>query len=71
MVADVFEVVGQAVSGMVATLSSGITGITALIYDSTNGNFTFLGSMLLIAVGIAIVYWIFRLLRGVTSGVAR
>lgn len=71
MVADVFEVIGDAVSGMVATLTSGITGITSLIYDSTAGNFTFLGSMLLIAVGVALVYWIFRLIRGVTSGVAR
>lgn len=70
MVQHVFDVIGQAVSQFISVLTSGITNATAILYDSTNG-FTFVGTMLLIAVGISVVYWIFRLLRGITSGVAR
>lgn len=71
MVSTIFEAIGQVVSNFVATLISGVNGLVPLIYDSTNSSLTFVGTMLIIAVGMGIVYWIFRLLRGLTAGLAR
>ena len=75
MVSTIFEVISQTVSNFVATLVSAVNGLLPLIYDSTAnsgaGAMTFVGTCLLIAVGIGIVYWCFRLLRGITSGLAR
>jgi len=68
VVQAIFEVIGQAVSSFVATLTSAINGITALFYTpGTNGgvgSMTFLGVLLLIAAGVGIVYWCFRLIKG-------
>lgn len=66
---EVFEVVGDTTTGFVGVLTSAFAGMTSLIYN--NGEFTILGVLLLIATGVSLVYWIFRLIRGVTSGVAR
>lgn len=71
MVGDIFAVIGQTVSEFVATLVSGVNGLIPLIYNATDGAFTIVGTLLLIAVGMGIVYWCFRLLRGLTAGLAR
>ena len=71
MVGDIFEVISQTISSFVASLVSAVNGLLPILYDSTNGSMTFVGTCLLIAVGIGIVYWVFRLLRGVTAGLAR
>lgn len=73
MVTDIFAVIGQVISNFVASLISAVNGLIPLIYDTsgTTPQFTFVGTMLLIAVGMGIVYWVFRLLRGLTSGLAR
>ena len=66
---EVFDVVGETTTGFIDVLTSAIQNGTELIYK--DGNFTFLGVMLLIATGISVVFWIFRLLRGITEGVSR
>lgn len=73
MVSNVFQVIGDVVTSFVNTLISGVNALIPLIYDTsgTTPQFTFVGTMLLIAVGMGIVYWIFRLLRGLTAGLAR
>ena len=73
MVTDIFAVIGQVISNFVASLISAVNGLIPLIYDTsgTTPQFTFVGTMLLIAVGMGLVYWVFRLLRGLTSGLAR
>ena len=73
MVTNIFGVIGDVVSNFVATLISAVNGLIPLLYDTsgTTPQFTFVGTMLLIAVGMGIVYWVFRLLRGLTSGLAR
>ena len=72
MTATIFSVIADAVTQFVSTLISCITGLVPVVYDSTNGgSMTFVGTLLLIAVGMGIVYWVFRLIRGLCSGVYR
>lgn len=68
IVQTIFEVIGQAVTSFVTTLASAVNGITSLFYvEATEGNpahMTFLGVLLLIAAGVGLVYWAFRLIKG-------
>lgn len=69
MVAEIFEVITQAITQMLSALTSAVNGIVPLFYvaptgTETSGHMTFLGVLLLIAVGVAIVYWAFRLIKG-------
>ena len=69
IVQTIFEVIGQAVTSFVSTLSSAISGITEMFYvpagsGETSGHMTFLGVLLLIAAGVGLVYWAFRLIKG-------
>lgn len=61
MVTDIFGVITDAISSFTTALSTGLTGITAIFYDSTNG-FTFLGYLVLIGGGVGLVFWIFYLI---------
>lgn len=70
MVSQVFEVITGAVTSFVGSITAGVNGLIPLVYDATNG-FTFVGTMLLIAIGVGIVYWCFRLIRGLTAGLSR
>lgn len=68
MIADIFSEIGAAVSGFTTALASAITSVTSMFYTTgENGGLTVLGSLLLIGVGVAIVYWVFRLFRGLIS----
>lgn len=68
MVAQIFSEISAAITAMLSALTSAITGVTSLFYDSTNG-VTFLGVLLLIAVGVGIVYWAFNLIKGLVRRV--
>lgn len=75
MVAEIFQIITSGVTGFVSSLTAGVNGLIPLVYDATAnsgaGEFTFVGTMLLIAIGVAVVYWCFRLIRGLTAGLAR
>lgn len=62
IVTSIFQVVSAVINNFVTALSSAIGSITDIFYN--DGSFTFVGVMLLIAVGVGIVYWAFRLIRG-------
>lgn len=65
MIAEIFQTIGDAISAFASSLSSAVTSVTALFYTSgENGGLTFLGTLLLIAVGVGVVYWVFRLIKG-------
>lgn len=71
MVSTIFEVISQAISNFVACLISAVSGLVPIVYDSATTSMTFVGTLLLIAVGMGIVYWVFRMIRGLCSGVYR
>lgn len=63
MISAIFQEVGSAVTAFTTALSNAVSGVTSMFYDATNG-LTTLGSLLLIAVGVGLVYWAFRLIKG-------
>lgn len=73
MVATLFETISSAITSMISALTSAIGGVTALFYvegtGEVAGHVTFLGVLLLIAVGVGIVYWAFNLIRGLVRRV--
>ena len=66
LITDMFEVVVDAITAFVSALGDALSSITSLFYVAETG-FTFLGILLLIAVGVGLVYWAFRLIRGLVS----
>ena len=68
MIADIFTEIGAAISGFTTALASAITSVSSMFYTTgENGGITTLGSLLLIAVGVAVVYWVFRLFQRLIS----
>ena len=68
MVADIFEAVGQAISSFATALASGINSVTSMFYTTgENAGLTTLGTLLLIAVGVGLVFWAFRLIKGLVK----
>lgn len=65
IVTSIFQVVSAAINNFITALSSAISSVTAIFY--ADGSFTFVGVMLLIAVGVGIVYWAFRFIRGLVA----
>lgn len=65
MVADIFEAIGDAVTGFAGALSSSVSSITSMFYTTgENAGLTFLGTLILVVVGVGLVYWAFRLIKG-------
>lgn len=68
MVTDIFTVITSAISNFGQALGSAVSSITAMFYTAptgseTSGSFTFLGYLMLICAGVAIVYWAFYLIK--------
>lgn len=68
MVAQIFEQIAAAITAMLSALTNAVSGVTALFYNTETG-MTFLGVLLLIAVGVGIVYWAFNLIKGLVRRV--
>lgn len=63
LISDIFTSVGNAITAFSGSLASSVSSITSMFYDATNG-LTFLGVLLTIAMGVGLVYWAFRVIRG-------
>lgn len=67
MISEIFQTIGEAITAFAQALASGVTSITSMFYTpgsgSDPGSMTFLGTLLLIAAGVGIVYWAFYLIR--------
>lgn len=65
MVADIFSTIGQAVTGFSTALATSITSITNIFYvPGENGGLQPVGVLVLIVAGVGLVYWAFRLIKG-------
>lgn len=71
MISDIFGIVGQAITNFATSLGSAVTSIAAMFYDPTAnsgaGEITFLGTLALVGVGVGVVYWAFRLIKGLIA----
>jgi len=68
VVQTIFGIITQAITSFTSALTSAVGGVTGLFYVEASGtdpaHMTFLGVLLLIAAGVAIVYWCVRLIKG-------
>lgn len=65
VISDIFTAIGQAIQGFSTALASAVSSVTSMFYTTgENGGLTFLGTLLVIAVGVGVVYWCFRLIKG-------
>lgn len=71
MISTIFETITQAISAFAGSLTSAVTSVAALFYtpgaEGAAGQMTFLGTLVLIGVGVGVVYWVFRLIRGLIA----
>lgn len=68
IITSMFEVITNVITNFTSSLSSAITSITSIFYTSgENGGFTLVGTLLLVAVGVGLVYWAFRLIKGLVK----
>lgn len=65
MISAIFQTIGDAVTSFATALSNAVSSVTSMFYTTgEGGGITFLGTLVLIAVGVGLVYWGFRLIKG-------
>lgn len=65
MISDIFQAIGDTVTAFASALASSISSVTSMFYTTgDNAGLTVLGTLILITVGVGLVYWAFRLIRG-------
>lgn len=71
MIAQIFETISTAITQFASSVGNAVSGVASLFYDPTAnsgaGEITFLGTLALIGVGAGLVYWAFRLVKGLIS----
>lgn len=67
MTDNIFSTIGETITGMINNLSSALGGVTGLFWNSAENKLTVLGVLSVIAVGAGVVYFVFRLIRGLLS----
>lgn len=74
MVAEIFETISSAITGFASAVSSAVSSIVAMFWtpaeSGTGGDFTFLGTLLLVGLGAGLVYLAIRLIYRAVKGVA-
>lgn len=67
MVEQIFQTIGQVITGFMTNLSTAVNSVTSLIYtpgaDGATGKLTTFGVLLLIASGVGVCYWLFNMVR--------
>lgn len=72
MISEFFSTMGDVATGLLGNLTTAATGVVPIFWDPTNNKFTVIGLLLIIGVGGSIVWFVFRLIRGLfTRGGAR
>lgn len=67
LVAEIFGVIGDAVTSFVSILTSGISSLVSVFYTTgTNGGFTFLGTLAILGVGAGLVIFQLRQLNRIS-----
>ena len=65
VITAIFGAVGSAITAFASALGDAVTAIVSMFYTTgDNAGLTFLGTLLCIAMGVGVVYWAFRLIRG-------
>lgn len=65
-ITDIFEVIGAVITNLVSAIGSALTSMTTLFYNAETG-FTFVGVLLLITVGTALVWGAWALIKNLIT----
>lgn len=64
--AAILQAIGTMLSSVLGWVTTTITSVVGLFYDSTEG-FTFIGTLLLVAFGIGFVWVLINFIRGLVK----
>lgn len=66
MVTAIFETIGSVITAFAGVIGNGFTALLEIFYvtTGTNAGITPIGVLGLIGLGMSLVYWAFRLVRG-------
>lgn len=69
MISTIFGAVGEAITAFSGVVASSVTSVTSMFITHSEGTYTLtaLGTLLLIAVGAGLVFWAFRLIKGLVK----
>lgn len=67
IIESIFGVIGDVITQFANVVSSSVNSVTSMFYNSTSGEMTVLGTLLLIAVGAGLIFWAFRLIKGLVK----
>lgn len=62
MIGAIFQATGTAITQFSQVVGNGLSGIIALFWDGSA--LTDLGNLALVGVGVSLVFWAYRLVRG-------
>lgn len=72
MVSALFTAASDALTGMLGLFTDGVSGVGALFWNATDSQLTILGTLLVIPLGVGVVWFVFKFIRGLipssTSG---
>ena len=64
MVQAIFQTIGEVITNFAQILGNGFQSLVSIFYTTgEGGGLTLVGTLSLVGLGIAIVYWAFRLVR--------
>lgn len=66
IVSSMFEVISSAVTAFVSAFGNALTSVSTLLYTEADG-FTLIGTLVLITVGVGLVYFAWRLVKGLIA----
>lgn len=69
MIAAIFNAIQDGVTGFIGVIQTAFSGV-GQIFISNENELTFLGTLMLIAAGVGIVYFGFRLVKSLVGHVA-
>ena len=74
MIDEIFATITGTIDGFFGVLDNGIKSVVSLFYTQTAegaGSFTFLGTMLMIGLGVGLVWTLIKWISGLVRNVAR
>ncbi|MCQ2088369.1 MAG: hypothetical protein MJZ37_09970 [Bacilli bacterium] len=69
MIGAIFDTIKSAITSFTSALGDVFSGLESMFFTTTSGATvpTMLGTLLLIAAGVGIVYWAFRLIKSLVA----
>lgn len=69
MISVIFQAVTDAVTAFAQSVGTAITSVSSMFVTESSGTYslTMLGTLLLIALGAGLVFWGFRLIKGLVK----